>query len=75
MAKTIDFSKTVYELWEDNPEIIDVMKSLGFDAISNPAMLSTAGRVMTIPKGAAMKGIPLDQIKEEFIRQGYTIKE
>ncbi|NLM13384.1 MAG: DUF1858 domain-containing protein [Epulopiscium sp.] len=75
MAKTIDFSKTVYELWKEIPEIIDIMKSLGFDAITNPAMLNTAGRVMTIRKGADMKGIPLDKIKEEFIRQGYTIKE
>jgi hypothetical protein len=30
------------------------MNELGFESIGNPAMLNTAGRFMTIPKGAAM---------------------
>lgn len=75
MKKTIDLSKTVYDLCRENPEVIEIMKNLGFENITNPAMLNTAGRFMTIPKGAAMKGIELGKIKEEFIRQGYSIKE
>lgn len=38
-------------------------------------MLSTAGRFMTIPKGAAMKGIDLDAVKEALEDKGYIIKE
>lgn len=75
MIKILDFSKTIYELSKETPEIIEIMKSLRFDAITDPVMLNTAGRVMTIPKGAAMKGIALDQIKKELINQGYVIKE
>ncbi len=75
MNKTIDLSKTVYELCKEDLGIIEVMKVLGFDHIINPAMLSTAGRFMTIPKGAEMKGIPLEKIKDEFLRRGYQIKE
>jgi len=75
MAKEIDLSKTVYELCKENPEIINVMKALGFESITNPAMLNTAGRFMTIPKGAVMKGIDLGKIKEEFTKRGYSIKE
>ena len=48
MAKTIDLSKTVYELVQEFPELVEVMKEIGFSAIANPAMLKTAGRVMTI---------------------------
>jgi hypothetical protein len=51
------------------------MKELGFENISNPAMLNTAGRFMTIPKGAAMKNISLDQAKEIFEKHGYNIME
>lgn len=75
MSKTIDLSKTVYELCQDEPEIIEIMKSLGFDSIAGPGMLKTAGRFMTIPKGAKMKGIPMEKIIEAFMQNGYKILE
>lgn len=33
MTKELDLSKTVYELWKENPEIVDIMKSLGFEVL------------------------------------------
>lgn len=75
MDKVIDLSKTVYDLCKENPEVVDVMRELGFESITNPAMLNTAGRFMTIPKGAVMKGIDLEKIKGEFVKRGYDIKE
>ncbi|NLK86551.1 MAG: DUF1858 domain-containing protein [Clostridiaceae bacterium] len=75
MARSIDMSKTVYELSRDNEEIVEIMKELGFESIATPGMLNTAGRFMTIPKGAAMKKIPMDKIKEKFISKGYEIIE
>lgn len=74
MSKTIDFSKSVFELCQD-PAVIEIMKELGFDSIANPAMLKTAGRFMTIPKGAQMKGIPMGKVKETFQKNGYQIVE
>jgi hypothetical protein len=38
-------------------------------------MLKTAGRFMTVPKGARMKGIPLEKIKEAFERKGFEVIE
>ncbi len=73
--KVINFSKTVYELCNNNSEIADILKELGFKDITNLGMLNTAGRFMTIPKGAAMKKIPIETIKESFINHGYEIKE
>ena len=75
MNKIVDFSKPIYDLSQEYSEIIDIMKDLGFESIANPAMLKTAGRFMTISKGAAMKGISLEKIKEKFIKRGYDIKE
>lgn len=74
MGKILDLSKTVYELCREYPEIIDIMKDLGFESIANPAMLNTAGRFMTIEKGAEMKKIDLEKVKEAFINNGFTIK-
>ncbi|HHU32711.1 MAG TPA: DUF1858 domain-containing protein [Clostridia bacterium] len=72
--KTIDFSKTVYELCKEDPQVIEIMKELGFEQITNPASLNTVGRFMTLPKGAAMRGIDLERIKDEFIKRGYELK-
>ncbi len=75
VMKTIDLSKTVYEICSANPEAVTIMKELGFKEITNPGMLNTAGRFMTIPKGAAMKKISLAYIKDTFAQKGYEIIE
>jgi hypothetical protein len=74
MGKEIDFKKTVYELSRENPEVVDIMKELGFENIANEGMLNTAGRFMTIPKGAAMKGISMEKIRQIFESKGYMIR-
>ena len=50
MNKKINLSKSVYEICTEYPEVIEIMKNLGFDKITNPGMLNTAGRFMTISK-------------------------
>lgn len=75
MGKIIDLNKTVYEIYSESPEITDILMELGFKDIGKPGMLKTVGRFMTIPKGAAMKKISLDTIKETLINKGYEIKE
>lgn len=75
MDKKIDLKKTVFELSQLHPEFLETMKELGFHDITNPAMLKTAGRFMTVPKGARLKGIPLEKIKEAFERKGFEVIE
>jgi hypothetical protein len=71
--KKLDLGKTVYELAHETPEIIEILRELGFENITNPLMMKTAGRVMTIPKGAAMKGMDLEKVKEAFRQKGFHI--
>lgn len=75
MGKVIDLSQSVYEICKENPEVVDIMKELGFESITGPGMLNTVGRFMTIPKGAAVKKVPMEKIKEAFLAFGYEIKE
>jgi hypothetical protein len=74
MKKTIDLKMTVNELVKAYPEIVEIMKELGFENITDPKMLATVGRFMTIEKGAAMKRIDLETIKETFGKRGFEIK-
>lgn len=75
MRKQINLSNSVYDICKEYPEIIEVMKELGFDSITNTGMLNTAGRFMTIPKGATMKKIPISHIITELEKKGYQILE
>ncbi|MFD1268813.1 DUF1858 domain-containing protein [Paenibacillus motobuensis] len=75
MGKVIDFRKTVYELCSSDLEVIEVMAELGFEQITQPGMLQSAGRFMTIPKGARLKKLDMDVIKRAFLDRGYSIEE
>jgi N-dimethylarginine dimethylaminohydrolase len=75
MDKEIDLSKSVHDICREFPEMIDILKELGFESITVPGMLNTAGRFMTIPKGAVMKGMEMGRIIEELTKRGFTIKE
>ena len=73
MDKVVDLTMTVYDISQVYPEIIDILKELGFKDIVKPGMLQTAGRFMTIPKGAAMKNISLEHIKLVLGEKGYIV--
>lgn len=73
MSQRVDFRKTIYELVKENPAVANIMQEIGFKDITNPAMLNTAGRVMTIPKGASMKKIELNTIKQAFRDRGFEV--
>lgn len=71
--QTIDLNHSVYTLCKSYPQLIDIMEEIGFTDITKPGMLSTAGRFMTIPKGAALKGIDLDMIKNKLAEKGFKV--
>lgn len=73
MAKTIDFSKTVAELAAQYPEVLNIMSGLGFKEITSPAALAVMGKVMTIPRGSKIKGIPMENIVAAFTSAGFEV--
>ena len=66
MEKKLDLSKSVYDLVKEYPEVTEIMKSLGFSEITNKVMLNSVGKIMTIPKGAKMKGVSMMDIRERI---------
>ncbi|MDK8179396.1 DUF1858 domain-containing protein [Paenibacillus sp. UMB4589-SE434] len=72
-VSSLDLSKSIYELCQENEEIVSIMVQLGFDQIANPIIRNTAGRAMTIPKGAKAKGISIGVIIEAFEQAGYMV--
>ena len=73
MEKKLDLSKSVYDLVTEYPEVTDIMKELGFSEITNKVMLNSVGKIMTIPKGAKMKGVSMVDIVGAFMKAGFTL--
>lgn len=69
--KIIDLNKSVYELCNEYKDLPKILHDLGFVDIIKPGMLQTAGRFMTIKKGATIKKINLDTIRDVLSQYGY----
>ena len=74
MEKKLDLSKSVYDLVTEYPEVADIMKELGFSEITNKVMLNSVGKIMTIPKGAKMKGVSMIDIVGAFMKAGFILE-
>ena len=71
--KIIDFSVPIKKLAEEYPDFIQIMYDCGFTRIKIPGLLSTVGRVMTIPLGAQAMKIDLDKVKQAFEDKGCEV--
>ena len=72
-SRIIDPGKPVSELVAEYPEIKAIMADLGFRDIVKPMALSTVGRIMTLQRGAALKGIDMAAIVAAFQEQGFEV--
>lgn len=73
MAKIIDLTKSVYELVSEYSEVADIMAQVGFSEIKKKVMLNSVGKLITIPKGAKMKNIPMEKIITAFKQHGFDV--
>ena len=73
MAKKLDLNKTVFELTEQYPELIDIMAKLGFTEITKKPLLHSVGKIMTIPKGAKMKSISMMDVVTTLMANGFEL--
>ncbi len=71
--KKLDLNKSVYELVQEYPELVDILKELGFTEITKPAMLHSVGRMTTIPKGAKMKKISMMKVVPALMSNGFEL--
>lgn len=73
MTITLSRKESIYALVKAHPPIADIMRELGFKDITQPRMLETAGRIMTLEKGSTLKKILMTDIQAAFAAKGYTI--
>lgn len=71
--KMIDLDKTVGALCSADSELAQILAELGFTEIVKPIMLQTVGKVMTLPKGARMRNLNLNEVIHGLEAHGYTV--
>ena len=71
MAKKIDINKAIYDLVNRDDKLKKDLIDLGFKNLSNPLMLKTMGKKMSIRRGAKMVGI--DNVEKRLGDLGYEI--
>ena len=72
--KTIDFSKTLYDITEEHKELIPVLAELGFAGVANEKMRTTHAKEMTIIKGCQHLGIDMQKLAKALEGKGFTVK-
>lgn len=74
MKKKIDLRKTLFEICAQYPEVTDILYQLGFTEITKQSLLNSAGRVVTVPNNADVKGIDLDIIVKTLQNAGFEVE-
>ena len=73
MKKIININTDVGTLCDNDKNIINILKDLGFTKITNPILRKSIGKVVTLEKASKIQNIPLDRIIKKFEDEGYTI--
>ena len=71
----ISVHETIIDLVDEHPEVAEILVSLGFKHLKNPAMLKSVGKVMTISKAAQRHQVDFETIKKAFNDANFDIKE
>jgi hypothetical protein len=73
--KKIDINKTVYELTQEYPELIDILAEIGFLGVKNPIVRNTLGRITTLKEGCKKQGKDIKEVIDILKNKGFEIIE
>ncbi len=71
--KKLDPEKSIYELTEEYPELIDILKDIGFPGIKNPLVRKTIGKRMTLSGGCLRQGKDTAEVFKKLGKSGFKI--
>jgi hypothetical protein len=73
--KEIDLDASLYDLTETYPELIPILKEMGFVGVGNPFTRNTLGRVTTLPQGCEKQRKDLAQVLAALAEHGFVTKQ
>ncbi len=73
--KEIDLGASLYQLTDTYPELIPILKGMGFVGVANPMTRNTLGRATTLPEGCKKQGKDLAEVLALLREHGYEVKK
>jgi hypothetical protein len=71
--KTIDLHRTLFELTEEYPELIDIFFKIGLEGVIHPEMRRTGGKIMPVIKGLEQHGVALEDAVKKLEAKGFKV--
>lgn len=71
--KTIDLHRTLFELTEEYPELIDIFFEIGLEGVIHPEMRSTGGKIMPVIEGLKQHGVVLEDAVKTLENKGFSV--
>ena len=71
--KKIDLNKSIYELTEEFPELIEILKDMGFIGVINPLVRKTIGRKTTLLEGIKKQGKDLEEVFKKLKDKDFRV--
>ena len=71
----VDPDRTVFELTEAHPALVDVLAGLGFAGVRNPGARHTMGRIVSLRKGCRLQGRTLQELGGALAAAGFSLAE
>ncbi len=71
--KKIDPNKSIYELTEEFPELIEILKDMGFIGVINPIIRKTIGRKTTLLEGIKKQGKDSEEVFNKLRDKDFEI--
>ncbi|AET69553.1 hypothetical protein Desor_4116 [Desulfosporosinus orientis DSM 765] len=69
----IDLTQSLYDLTENYPELIPILKEMGLEGAANPILRQTVGRKLTVSEGLQRHGISLEEAREKLSAKGFQV--
>jgi uncharacterized protein len=69
----IDVNQSVYDIIRTHPAFKTVLLEAGFTQLSEPGILETVGRFMTLQKGILLRGINQDELERIAQSNGFSL--
>lgn len=72
--KTINLHRTLFDLTEEYPELIDIFFELGLEGVIHPEMRRTGGKIMPVIEGLKRHGVSLEDAVKTLEDKGFKVR-
>lgn len=73
MDKTINLNRTLFDLTEEYPELIDIFAKIGLEGVIHPEMRRTGGKIMPVIEGLKRHGVDLKTAVKMLEDNGFNV--